>query len=77
MALEFVDRPLDDVALLVALRVERWGAAAVAAAPQPVVRLVGRLRNGRGDSASPQVSPDRSTTVERAKRNGTGGPTVG
>ncbi len=41
--LETVDAPFDGVALLVCLGVEGWWAASVAASPQPVADLVGRL----------------------------------
>ena len=63
MAFEFVDGPLDDVALPVPVRIEsRWSPARATTA-QPVVGMVDRLRDGRHDAASPQVRPDRAAGV--------------
>jgi hypothetical protein len=49
VTLELVDRTLDDVALLVALRVEPGWSTAAAATAQSVIPLISRLRDGRGD----------------------------
>ena len=63
MAFEFVDGPLDDVALPVPVRIEsRWSPARATTA-QPVVGMVDRLRDGRHDAASLQVRPDRAAGV--------------
>jgi hypothetical protein len=58
--LEAVDAPFDGVALFVCLGVEGWWAASVAASPQPVADLVGRLGDDSADSASPEVVADRA-----------------
>ena len=58
--LESVDAPLDRVALLVSLGVEDWWPAAVAASPQPVADLVGRLGDDCADPASPEVIPNQA-----------------
>ena len=53
----------DDVALLVLRRVERGWPPALGATAQPILHLVHRLGDGRGDPASPQVSPDAPAGV--------------
>jgi hypothetical protein len=57
---ESADAPFDGVALLVSLGVEGRRAASVAASPQPVADLVGRLGDDRTDSTSPEVIADRA-----------------
>jgi hypothetical protein len=58
--LEAVDAPFACVALLVRLGVEGRWAASVAASPQPVADLVGRLGDGSANSASPEMIADRA-----------------
>ena len=70
MALELVDRALDDVALLVAVRVERGWAACAAAATYSVARLIRGLGDGRSDPASSQVGTDRPAGVGLMGRQG-------
>lgn len=57
---EVVDAPFDGVALLVGLGVEGRWAVSVAASPQPVADLVGRLGDDSADSASSEVIADRA-----------------
>lgn len=52
--------PFDGVALLVSLGVEGRWPASVAASPQPVADLVGRLGDDRTDPASPEVIPNQT-----------------
>ena len=54
--LEAVDAAFDGVPLLVGLAVEAGRAAALAASPQAVADLVGRLRDDRADSPAPKVA---------------------
>ncbi len=61
--LESVDAALDGVALLVSLAVEARWAAASAASPLAVAHLVGRLRDDRADSPTPQVDTDGAGRV--------------
>ncbi|KAF0646892.1 hypothetical protein K701_26155 [Streptomyces fradiae ATCC 10745 = DSM 40063] len=53
-----VDAPFDGVALLVRLEVEGRWSASIAASPQPVADLVGRLWDDSADSASAEVIAD-------------------
>jgi hypothetical protein len=63
VALELVDRPLDDVALFVGLGVEVGWAATVAASFRAVTDLIGRLGNDRPDPSSSQVRADCTAGV--------------
>ena len=63
MALELIDRALDDVALLVAVRVERGWAACAAATTHSVACLIRGLGNCRNDPTSSQVGTDRPAGV--------------
>lgn len=58
--LESVDAPLDGVALPVSLGGEGRWSASVAASPQPMADLVGRLGDDSADSTSAEVIADRA-----------------
>jgi hypothetical protein len=52
------DAPLDGVALLVGIGIEAGRTAALAAPPQTVADLVGRLWDDRADLSATQVAAD-------------------